>query len=67
MAFVTCGCLKLAGFSPCSSLGELPEEIHVLGHIGTGGAIEEDLPVAEREFDFFDLKGALEAAVDWMN
>ena len=35
--------------------------------VATGGALEEERAQAERELDFFDLKGALEAAVDWMN
>ena len=46
---------------------ELPQETLALGMIATGGAIEENKAQAERELDFFDLKGALEAAVDWMN
>lgn len=47
--------------------GELPEESLALGIVATGGAIEEDKAQADRELDFFDLKGALEAGVDWMN
>ena len=47
--------------------GELPEETLALALVATGGALEEDRAQAERELDFFDLKGALEAAVDWMN
>jgi phenylalanyl-tRNA synthetase beta chain len=47
--------------------GELPEEPLALGMIATGAAIEENKAQAERELDFFDLKGALEAGVDWMN
>ncbi len=47
--------------------GELPEESLALGIVATGGALEENKAQAERELDFFDLKGALEAAVDWMN
>ncbi|HJP95580.1 MAG TPA: phenylalanine--tRNA ligase subunit beta [Pyrinomonadaceae bacterium] len=47
--------------------GEPPDETLALGLVVTGGALEEDRPQAERELDFFDLKGALEAAVDWMN
>lgn len=47
--------------------GELPQETLALGIVATGGALEEDRAQAERELDFFDLKGALEAAVDWMN
>ena len=52
-----------------SSLGdqELPQERLALALIATGGALEENRAQAERELDFFDLKGALEAAVDWMN
>ena len=46
--------------------GDLPEERLVLGLIVTGGAIEQNLAVADRELDFFDLKGALETGVDWM-
>jgi phenylalanyl-tRNA synthetase beta chain len=38
-----------------------------LALIATGGALEESRAQPEREVDFFDLKGALEAAVDWMN
>jgi phenylalanyl-tRNA synthetase beta chain len=47
--------------------GELPQETLALGVLATGGALEEDRAQAERELDFFDLKGALEAAVDSMN
>ena len=50
-----------------SKAGELPEETLALGLVATGGALDEDRAQAERELDFFDLKGALEAAVDWMN
>ena len=47
--------------------GELPHETLTLGGVATGGALEEDRAQAERDLDFFDLKGALEAAVDSMN
>src|SRR6185369_15489489 len=47
--------------------GELPQEILALGLVATGGALEENRAQAERDLDFFDLKGAIEAAVDWMN
>ena len=50
-----------------SASGQLPEETLALGLVATGGALEESRAQAERELDFFDLKGALEAAVDWMN
>ena len=46
--------------------GELPGEGLALGAVATGGAVEANKAQAEREFDFFDLKGALETAVDWM-
>ena len=46
---------------------ELPQERLSLALIATGGALEESRAQAERDLDFFDLKGALEAAVDWMN
>lgn len=50
-----------------SKAGELPQENLALGLVATGGALEEDRAQAERELDFFDLKGALETSVDWMN
>jgi phenylalanyl-tRNA synthetase beta chain len=50
-----------------SSDGELPEEPLALTMIATGAAVEENKAQADRELDFFDVKGALEAAVDWMN
>ena len=52
-----------------SGLGDqqLPQERLALALIATGGALEEHRAQPERELDFFDLKGALEAAVDWMN
>jgi phenylalanyl-tRNA synthetase beta chain len=52
-----------------SGLGDqqLPQERLALALIATGGAVEENRAQPERELDFFDLKGALEAAVDWMN
>jgi phenylalanyl-tRNA synthetase beta chain len=46
---------------------ELPDETLALALVATGGAVEENRPQAERDIDFFDVKGALEAAVDWMN
>jgi phenylalanyl-tRNA synthetase beta chain len=47
--------------------GEPPEEPLALAMIATGSAVEENKAQADRELDFFDLKGALETAVDWMN
>jgi phenylalanyl-tRNA synthetase beta chain len=45
---------------------ELPEERLAFAAIATGGAIEANKAQPQRELDFFDLKGALETAVDWM-
>ena len=50
-----------------SKAGELPDETLALAVIATGSALEEDRAQGERELDFFDVKGAVEAAVDWMN
>jgi phenylalanyl-tRNA synthetase beta chain len=44
--------------------GELPNEREALAFAATGGATEEGRAQALREIDFFDVKGALEAAVD---
>jgi len=49
-----------------SKLGDLPVERLALAAVITGGAVEEGRAIAERDLDFFDLKGALETAVDWM-
>ena len=42
----------------------LPREREALGLIASGGAVEEGRAEATREIDFYDLKGALEAALD---
>ncbi|HEY6806215.1 MAG TPA: phenylalanine--tRNA ligase subunit beta [Pyrinomonadaceae bacterium] len=47
--------------------GELPEENNALAMVMTGGAVEEDRVLTDRELDFFDLKGAVDTAIDWMN
>ena len=46
--------------------GELPIERVSLALVATGGAVEANKAQADRELDFFDVKGALETAVDWM-
>ena len=46
--------------------GELPEERLSLALVATGGALGANMAQAERDLDFFDVKGALETAVDWM-
>ena len=53
-------------FGPISR-GELPQERLALGLVATGGALEANKAQAEREIDFFDIKGAVETAVDWMS
>lgn len=45
---------------------ELPLEREALALIATGGALEVGQAQAARELDFYELKGALEAAVDAM-
>ena len=46
-----------------SAEGELPNEREALALIATGGNVEADRAQSTRETDFYDLKGALEAAV----
>lgn len=46
---------------------QLPEERVALGAVATGGLLEAERVQAERELDFYDLKGALEAGLDSMN
>lgn len=47
--------------------GELPEEREVMTLVATGGAMLAGRAQPERELDFYDLKGALESAVEAMN
>jgi phenylalanyl-tRNA synthetase beta chain len=49
-----------------SKAGELPLERDALALIATGGITEEGRAQASQEMDFYELKGALEAAVDGM-
>jgi phenylalanyl-tRNA synthetase beta chain len=49
------------------SQNELPEERLSFALVATGGAVEANKAQAERDLDFFDVKGALETAVDWMS
>lgn len=49
-----------------SHSGELPEERESLALLATGGALEEERSEAPRDVDFYDLKGALEAAAEAM-
>ncbi len=47
--------------------GALPQEREVLALVATGGMREADRAEPARPLDFFDVKGALEAAIDAMN
>jgi phenylalanyl-tRNA synthetase beta chain len=49
-----------------STAGELPLERDALALIATGFATDEGRAQASKEIDFYELKGALEAAVDAM-
>jgi phenylalanyl-tRNA synthetase beta chain len=49
-----------------SKAGELPLERDALALIATGGLTEEGRAQASQEIDFYELKGALEAALDGM-
>ena len=50
-----------------SAPGELPKEREGLALIATGGALEAGRAQGDREIDFYDVKGVLEAAVDATN
>ena len=50
-----------------SSPGELPLEREAFALVATGGAMEADRAEVSCEVDFFDLKGALESAMEAMN
>ena len=52
-------------FGPAAN-GELPQETLSLALVATGGAVEANKAQADRELDFFDVKGAVETAVEWM-
>ena len=56
-----------AGSNSGQASSELPVERDALALIAHGGAIDEGSAQARREVDFFDLKGALEAAADAVN
>jgi phenylalanyl-tRNA synthetase beta chain len=47
--------------------GQLPAEREALAIIATGGKLEADKAQPVGDLDFFDLKGALESAVEAMN
>lgn len=47
--------------------GELPEEREAMALVATGGLMLAGRAQPERELDFYDIKGALESAVEAMN
>ena len=47
--------------------GELPEEREAIALVATGGLMLAGRAQPERELDFYDIKGALESAVEAMN
>jgi phenylalanyl-tRNA synthetase beta chain len=55
---------RLFGASPDK---QLPAEREALALVATGGKVEAGKAQSVRDLDFFDLKGAVEAAVDAMN
>jgi phenylalanyl-tRNA synthetase beta chain len=54
-------------FASHTERGQLPFEREAFALVATGFATEEGRAGVTRELDFYDLKGALEAAVDGMN
>jgi phenylalanyl-tRNA synthetase beta chain len=54
-------------FAARAGSGELPLEREALALVATGGATEEAHAGTVRELDFYDLKGALEAACEAMH
>ncbi len=47
-----------------SAKDKLPEEREALALVATGGVLEADKAGSARDFDFYDLKGALETAAE---
>ncbi len=54
-------------FTAASDESELPNEREALALVATGGIVEAGRAQAARELDFFDVKGALESAIEAMN
>jgi len=50
-----------------SPRAELPQEREAFALVATGGVMESGQAQPSRQTDFFDLKGAVEAAIDAMN
>lgn len=54
-------------FTGSSDDSQLPDEREALALVATGGTLEADRAQAARDLDFFDVKGALESAIEAMN
>jgi len=54
-------------FAASTAAQQLPAEREALALVATGGLLEANRAQAARELDFFDLKGALEAAIEALN
>jgi phenylalanyl-tRNA synthetase beta chain len=54
-------------FTASSAESHLPDEREALALVATGGIVEADRAQATRDLDFFDVKGALESAIEAMN
>jgi phenylalanyl-tRNA synthetase beta chain len=54
-------------FTSSSDDSQLPDEREALALVATGGTLEADRAQAARDLDFFDVKGALESAIEAMN
>jgi len=54
-------------FAASPDESDLPGEREGLALVATGGSLEADRAQATRDLDFFDLKGALESAIEAMN
>lgn len=60
-------CLFEMGRVFAGSKGELPLEREALSLVATGGMMRANQAKPEREYDFYDAKGALEAGIEAMN
>ena len=54
-------------FSASSKENDLPNERELLALVLTGGEVFENKAMTIREFDFYDVKGSLESAIDATN
>jgi phenylalanyl-tRNA synthetase beta chain len=60
-------CIFETGHVFAAVSGELPDEREALALVATGGVMEAGRAEPARQVEFFDLKGAVEAAIDAMN